>query len=188
MQHLTTPVFGKGVVYDCPNDMLMQQKRMVKPSDPNTHIISFHSDHLSAPSLLLQVKVGLSTENLRAYIPMIRDETTHFLSSHLHLSSTSETPFDALESMAELIILTAARTLQGKEVRQTMDAAWAKHMEHLDGGFTPLNFMFPNLPLPSYRRRDIAQVYMSNFYQNIVKKRRSGETDVSIRSPGICPR
>jgi len=23
--HLTTPVFGKGVVYDCPNDMLMQQ-------------------------------------------------------------------------------------------------------------------------------------------------------------------
>ncbi len=28
-QHLTTPVFGKGVVYDCPNDMLMQQKRMV---------------------------------------------------------------------------------------------------------------------------------------------------------------
>lgn len=26
-QHLTTPVFGKGVVYDCPNDMLMQQKK-----------------------------------------------------------------------------------------------------------------------------------------------------------------
>lgn len=27
--HLTTPVFGKGVVYDCPNDMLMQQKKFV---------------------------------------------------------------------------------------------------------------------------------------------------------------
>lgn len=36
-QHLTTPVFGPGVVYDCPNDMLMQQKKMVStrcfPSD-----------------------------------------------------------------------------------------------------------------------------------------------------------
>lgn len=29
--HLTTPVFGKGVVYDCPNDMLMQQKKFVSP-------------------------------------------------------------------------------------------------------------------------------------------------------------
>jgi cytochrome P450 len=28
-QHLTTPVFGKGVVYDCPNEMLMQQKKFV---------------------------------------------------------------------------------------------------------------------------------------------------------------
>lgn len=28
---LTTPVFGQGVVYDCPNDMFMQQKKFVKP-------------------------------------------------------------------------------------------------------------------------------------------------------------
>lgn len=26
--HLTTPVFGEGVVYDCPNEMLMQQKKV----------------------------------------------------------------------------------------------------------------------------------------------------------------
>lgn len=30
---LTTPVFGKGVVYDCPNERLMDQKR-VMPSRP----------------------------------------------------------------------------------------------------------------------------------------------------------
>lgn len=30
--HLTTPVFGKGVVYDCPNEMLMQQKKFVSGS------------------------------------------------------------------------------------------------------------------------------------------------------------
>lgn len=29
LQHLTTPVFGKGVVFDCPNEMLMQQKKFV---------------------------------------------------------------------------------------------------------------------------------------------------------------
>ena len=25
---LTTPVFGKGVIYDCPNSMLMEQKKV----------------------------------------------------------------------------------------------------------------------------------------------------------------
>jgi len=28
---LTTPVFGKGVVYDCPNEKLMDQKRVSVP-------------------------------------------------------------------------------------------------------------------------------------------------------------
>lgn len=27
--HLTTPVFGEGVVYDCPNHRLMEQKKVV---------------------------------------------------------------------------------------------------------------------------------------------------------------
>ena len=25
---LTTPIFGKGVIYDCPNSMLMEQKKV----------------------------------------------------------------------------------------------------------------------------------------------------------------
>ncbi|KAJ6613045.1 hypothetical protein B0H10DRAFT_1806341, partial [Mycena sp. CBHHK59/15] len=40
--HLTTPVFGKDVVYDVPNEVFMQQKKFVK--------------------------FGLSTENFRAYV------------------------------------------------------------------------------------------------------------------------
>ena len=48
----------------------------------------------------------------------------------------------------------------------------------ISGGFTPLNFVFPNLPLPSYRRRDIAHVKMRNFYLDIMKRRReSGSFD-----------
>jgi sterol 14-demethylase len=84
--------------------------------------------------------------------------------------------------MAELIILTAGRTLQGKEVREGMHLGFAKMMEDLDKGFTPLNFTFPNLPLPSYKRRDKAQKELSNFYLNIMKKRQSGESNVSCPS------
>lgn len=148
--HLTTPVFGKGVVYDCPNEMLMQQKRMVK--------------------------FGLSTENFQAYVPMITEETHGFLSHDLHLGNKWQ-GFDALEAMSELTIFTASRTLQGKEVRENVSKEFAKRYEALDGGFTPINFMFPNLPLPSYRRRDRAQREMSEFYQGIIRKRKEGESD-----------
>lgn len=79
--------------------------------------------------------------------------------------------------MQELIILTAGRSLQGKEVREGMNHRFAHLMEDLDKGFTPINFMFPNLPLPSYRRRDKAQREMSDFYLNIMAKRRAGGSD-----------
>lgn len=33
---LTTPVFGSDVIYDCPNQKLMEQKKVYSPS-PNSH-------------------------------------------------------------------------------------------------------------------------------------------------------
>ncbi|WWC70417.1 uncharacterized protein I206_104368 [Kwoniella pini CBS 10737] len=151
--HLTTPVFGKGVVYDCPNEMLMQQKKFIKS--------------------------GLTTEALQSYPPLIDLECEEFFSHELGLGKEkkSSVKVDLLKTMSELIILTASRTLQGKEVRQGINGKFAQYYEDLDGGFTPLNFMFPNLPLPSYRRRDKAQKAMSDFYMKIIEERKKGETD-----------
>jgi len=79
--------------------------------------------------------------------------------------------------MGEITILTASRTLQGKEVRNNLDKGFAQLYNDLDGGFTPLNFMFPNLPLESYRKRDEAHIKMSQFYVDIIKKRRNSNDD-----------
>lgn len=51
-KHLTTPVFGEGVVYDVENHVLMEQKKFTKH--------------------------GMSTDNLRVYIPMIEEETRQY--------------------------------------------------------------------------------------------------------------
>jgi sterol 14-demethylase len=110
---------------------------------------------------------------------MIVEETTNFTAHDLLPAGKSSNTFDILKAMSELTILTASRTLQGKEVRSSLDKSFAERYEHLDGGFTPINFMFPNLPLPSYRRRDKAQKQMSDFYVNIIQKRREGASDVS---------
>ncbi|KAF8896469.1 cytochrome P450 [Infundibulicybe gibba] len=155
--HLTTPVFGKDVVYDVPNEKFMEQKRFVK--------------------------VGLSTENFRAYVGMIEEEVEDFLNTDGQFRTYQRDDinewgsFDVSKALAEITILTASRTLQGTEVRAGLDKTVSQLYNDLDGGFTPLNFLFPNLPLESYRRRDRAHLQMSKFYVDIVKKRRQGGND-----------
>jgi sterol 14alpha-demethylase len=159
-QHLTTPVFGKDVVYDVPNDVFMEQKKFVT--------------------------VGLSMDNFRAYVGMIEEEVEDFMKGDpnfqvYQMNDINEWgTFQADTVAAEITILTAARTLQGKEVRSRMDKTFSQLYTDLDGGFTPLNFLFPNLPLESYRKRDRAQKKMSDFYVDIIQKRRQSNDDVSI--------
>lgn len=148
----------------------MQQKKFVS----GNHAQLIHK------LIILKIKSGLTTESLQSYPPMITSECEDFFTKEVGISSQKPSAtLDLLKSMSELIILTASRTLQGKEVRESLNGQFAKYYEDLDGGFTPLNFMFPNLPLPSYRRRDEAQKAMSDFYLKIMENRRKGESDVS---------
>ncbi|KAH7884413.1 cytochrome P450 [Phlebopus sp. FC_14] len=155
--HLTTPVFGKDVVYDVPNEVFMEQKKFVK--------------------------VGLSAENFRAYVGMIEDEVEEFMKTDAafliyQMNDINEWGrFDATDIMAQITILTASRTLQGREVRAGLDKSFSELYNALDGGFTPLNFLFPNLPLESYRRRDEAHKKMSAFYVDIIRKRKESGDD-----------
>ncbi|KAJ7928760.1 lanosterol 14-alpha-demethylase [Mycena leptocephala] len=151
-KHLTTPVFGKDVVYDVPNEVFMQQKKFVK--------------------------FGLSTENFRAYVGMVEEEVEEFLKADVRFRTYQQNDinewgsFDAIGAMAEITILTASRTLQGSEVRDNINKSFSQLYNDLDGGFTPLNFLFANLPLASYRKRDAAQKKMSEFYVDIITKRK----------------
>jgi len=130
------------------------------------------------------MKVGLSTDNMRAYVGMIENEVSEFLMKDpsfriFQMNDINEWgQFDVLKATQEMTILTASRTLQGKEVRENMDATFAQLFTDLDGGFTPLNFMFPNLPLESYRKRDRAQKKMAEFYIDIIKARKEGTSAV----------
>lgn len=145
-------------MYDCPNETLMEQKKFVK--------------------------YGLSVDNFRAYVDMIDNEVTNFMNNDAtfrayQMNDINEWGrFHSFKTLAEITILTAARTLQGKEVRENMDKTFANLFHDLDGGFTPLNFLFPNLPLESYRKRDVAQKAMSDFYVDIIRKRQASPSDV----------
>jgi len=132
------------------------------------------------------VKFGLSTDNFRAYVGMIEDEITAFINSDSAFSAFQDKKsnewgtFQAFKTCSEMTILTASRTLQGSEIRAALDKSFADLYHDLDNGFTPINWLMPNLPLPSYRRRDAAQKAMSDFYVNIIQKRRVENRMVSL--------
>ena len=74
--------------------------------------------------------------------------------------------------MAEIVLFTASRSLQGTEVREKLDSSFAENYHDLEMGFTPINFLFPNVPLPRNRKRDIAQKRMADTYMDIIRARR----------------
>ncbi|KAG2418532.1 cytochrome P450 51 [Aspergillus terreus] len=142
---LTTPVFGRHVVYDCPNAKLMEQKKFVK--------------------------FGLTSDALRSYARLITAEVDDFVKN----SPTFQQPkgtFDVCKTIAEITIYTASRSLQGKEVRNRFDSTFAEMYHDLDMGFAPINFVLPWAPLPHNRKRDAAQKKMAETYMEIIKERR----------------
>ena len=145
---LTTPVFGKEVVYDVPNHVLMEQKKFVK--------------------------FGMSVEAFKKYVPMIVEEVKQYVNTSpafgKGVPDHGVTPL--MKAMPEITIFTASRTLQGQEVRDGFDASFADLYHDLDKGFTPINFIAPWIPLPANKRRDAAQRKMAQTYSAIVEKRR----------------
>lgn len=49
---------------------------------------------------------------------------------------------------------------------------WARYMEDLDKALTALSFFYPNLPLPSFQKRNNARKQIGMIIKNIIKSRR----------------
>lgn len=146
--HLTTPVFGKGVIYDCPNSKLMEQKKFAK--------------------------TALTKEQFQKYVPRIQEEVLDFFKTckYFSMKERSNGVAEVNTCQAELTILTACKSLLGDDMRARFNTSFAQLYSDLDKGFTPINFAFPHLPLPSYRKRDEAQQKISKAYMSLIDHRR----------------
>ncbi|KAJ2087060.1 Lanosterol 14-alpha-demethylase [Coemansia sp. RSA 986] len=142
---LTKPVFGEGVVYDVPNSVLMEQKRMIK--------------------------AGLSIDNFRAYIPIFIKEVNMYVDKHW---TKDEDTIDLLQSISEMIIMTASHTLLGPEIRSKLYEGVADLYHTLDSCFTPIHFLFEWLPLPSYYASEKAHAKLDQIFASVIAERRMG--------------
>ncbi|KAH6659995.1 cytochrome P450 51 [Truncatella angustata] len=148
---LTTPVFGKDVVYDCPNSKLMEQKKFMK--------------------------VALTTQAFQSYVPIIADEVSSYFKKNPDFKGKSGV-VNIPPKMAQLTIFTASHSLQGKEIRDKFDESLADLYHDLDMGFSAINFMLHWAPLPWNNKRDHAQKTIAGIYMDTIKERRAaGRTD-----------
>ncbi|KAI1266800.1 cytochrome P450 51 [Xylariaceae sp. FL1019] len=143
---LTTPVFGKDVVYDCPNSKLMEQKKFMK--------------------------IALTTQAFQSYVPIIADEVADYLKRSPDFKGKSGV-VNISKSMAQITIFTASHSLQGSEIRSKFDESLADLYHDLDMGFSPVNFMLHWAPLPWNARRDHAQRTVAKVYMDTIKERRA---------------
>ena len=156
---LTTPVFGSDVVYDCSNSKLMEQKKFIK--------------------------FGLTQKALESHVQLIEREVVEYINAVPSFSGKSGT-VEVSNAMAEITIFTAARSLQGEEVRRKLTAEFAALYHDLDLGFRPVNFLFPWIPLPHNRRRDAAHAKMRETYMEIIHDRRHGRRDLEADTDMIA--
>ncbi|XP_069504528.1 lanosterol 14-alpha demethylase [Ambystoma mexicanum] len=145
---LTTPVFGKGVAYDVPNPIFLEQKKMLK--------------------------TGLNIAQFKNHVPLIEEETIEYFKRWG--DSGEKNLFEALSELIILTASRCLhgkeiRNRLNERVAQLyadLDGGFS-HAAWLLPGW---------LPLPSFRRRDRAHREIKNiFYQVIRERKQSGERD-----------
>uniref|UniRef100_A0A2P2MQU7 sterol 14alpha-demethylase n=1 Tax=Rhizophora mucronata TaxID=61149 RepID=A0A2P2MQU7_RHIMU len=79
---------------------------------------------------------------------------------------------DLKYELEHLIILTASRCLLGQEVRDKLFADVSSLFHDLDNGMLPISVLFPYLPIPAHRRRDLARKKLAEIFANIISSRK----------------
>jgi sterol 14-demethylase len=118
------------------------------------------------------MKIGLTTEAFRSYVPIIQGEVEDFIKRSAEFKGQSGI-VDISTQMAEITIYTASHSLQGKDCRDKFDGSFASLYHDLDMGFSPINFQLHWAPLPHNRARDHAQRTVAKTYVEIMNERRS---------------
>uniref|UniRef100_A0A7N6F903 Lanosterol 14-alpha demethylase n=1 Tax=Anabas testudineus TaxID=64144 RepID=A0A7N6F903_ANATE len=140
---LTTPVFGKGVAYDVPNPIFLEQKKMLKS--------------------------GLNIAHFKEHVQIIEAETTEYFQRWG--DSGERDLFEALSELIILTASSCLhgkeiRSMLNERVAQLyadLDGGFT-HAAWLLPGW---------LPLPSFRKRDRAHLEIKNIFYKVIQKRRS---------------
>lgn len=111
---------------------------------------------------------ALQSSKLKSYVPLFVKESEDYFASW-----PQEGTVDLFEKIAELIIMTASRTLMGREVREQLFSQVTALFHDLDMGMLPVSVLLPYLPIPAHNRRDRARAELARIFAKIIETRRA---------------
>ncbi|MBA54919.1 MAG: cytochrome P450 [Pseudomonadales bacterium] len=128
--------------------------------------------------IVFDAPIDRKNQQLRMLMPALRGEAmrNHADKILIEIEDLSRQWGDAGEvdlvaAMKLLTINTASHCLLGREFRYELTDEFAAIYHDLEKGVNALAYSFPNLPLPSFRKRDRARMRLHELVRDIVKKR-----------------
>ena len=109
----------------------------------------------------------LRDEPMRTYPPVIESEVQSMVAAW-----GRDGEIDLLEFMKELTIYTSTHCLVGPEFRRDMTSRFAELYGHLEKAVNPIAYVYPYLPIPTFRRRDAARVELVAMINSMVEARK----------------
>ncbi|XP_076461932.1 lanosterol 14-alpha demethylase-like [Babylonia areolata] len=142
---LTTPVFGKGVAYDCPNSLFLEQKKMFK--------------------------TGLNIARFREHVHLIEEETVDYFK---RWGKTGEKNLFVAMSEVIILTASRClhgKEIRAKldesmaQLYMDLDGGFTHEAWLLPGW----------LPLPSFRKRDKAHLEVKRIFYEVIQQRRDSK-------------
>lgn len=115
---------------------------------------------------LLMLMPALRDKPMRTYSDIIVGEVATLLD---RWGDSGE--IDLLEFTKELTIYTSSHCLLGAEFRYELNREFVEIYRDLEQGIQPIAYVFPDLPLPVFRRRDKARARLQELVSQIMEKR-----------------
>jgi len=139
----TTPVFGKGVVFDSPASVMYEQMKFVKG--------------------------GLVVNQLKKHVPIIERETRNFFEGW---GKSGEIDMLQQMNRLTILTASTCLLGDEIRNNPKVAAEFADLYHDLEGGLNPIAFLFPNFPMEKHRIRDRAREQISALFLDLIKKRR----------------
>lgn len=115
---------------------------------------------------------ALRDKPMRSYSDLIVEEVTGLIGGW-----GSKGEIDLLDFMKELTIYTSSHCLLGPEFRHELNREFAEIYHDLEQAIQPIAYVFPNLPLPVFRRRDRARKRLQGLVTEIMARRSKTTSD-----------
>ena len=109
---------------------------------------------------------ALRDKPMRTYSDIIVEEVEQLIAGW-----GDQGEIDLLEFTKELTIYTSSHCLLGPEFRHELNKEFAEIYHDLEQGIQPIAYVFPNLPLPVFRRRDKARQRLQGLVTEIMERR-----------------